>query len=224
MNNILNIIKLDIKNKKVQLIIEAAVILFFTIQFSVFGRWIPSEVTFIPIICVILLVNLISSIVKFMKCISTEEGRLLFMAPIKGWEFLCAKYMEFFIEGLLLIIITAIGTLISGGKITLLMMSSLSIIKGFLIFFILVTTLEIVFKSYFSNNGVCIILTTVSMALFGGMLSILQLIHYIALPSIYIIIGETIELNLFNVFVEIIAFGILIYMAVYHVDKKLDIV
>ena len=92
MRNIINIIKFDIINKKVQLIIGSGIVLFFIMQLSIFWRWIPSEFIFIPIICVVLLVSLISTIVRFMKCISADEGRLVFLVPIKGWEFLSAKY------------------------------------------------------------------------------------------------------------------------------------
>ena len=58
MRNIINIIKFDIINKKVQLIIGSGIVLFFIIQLSIFWRWIPSEFIFIPIICVVLLVSL----------------------------------------------------------------------------------------------------------------------------------------------------------------------
>lgn len=224
MKNIVNIIKFDIINKKVQLIIEAAVILFFTIQLSTFWSWIPSEYTFIPVISVILLISLISTIVKFMKSISSEEGRLLFLAPIKGWEFLFAKYIGFTIEGITIVVLTIIGAAISGGELGMLAVTSISILWAFLILLIFITTLSIIYKSYFNSTGICIILTVITMVVVSGVISILELICYIALPSVYLIIGDFLEINLFNSFVYIVIFVGLIYMSINHIDKKLDII
>ena len=199
-------------------------VLFFTIQLSTFWSWIPSEYTFIPVISVILLISLISAIVKFMKSISSEEGRLLFLAPIKGWEFLIGKYVGFIIEGIILVLLTIIGTAISGGEIGMLSITSISILWGFLVLLILITTLTIIYKSYFNSTGICILLTVITMAIFGGIISILELICYIALPSVYLIIGDFLEINLFNTFVYIVIFVGLIYMSINHIDKKLDII
>lgn len=224
MRNIINIIKFDIINKKAQLIIGSGIVLFFIMQLSIFWRWIPSEFIFIPIICVVLLVSLISTIVRFMKCISAEEGRLVFLVPIKGWEFLSAKYVGFILEGIWFIILTCLGCIITGGKISLLLITSVSVLWGFLILFLLVSTLSIIYKSYFNNNGICIVLVAISIIIFGGVTSILELISYVALPSIYLIIGEILEINLFNIFIDIIIFAGLLYMSVNHIDKKLDII
>lgn len=224
MKNIVNIIKFDIINKKVQLIIEGAVILFFIIQLSTFWSWIPSQYTFIPVISVILLISLISAIVKFMKSISSEEGRLLFLAPIKGWEFLVAKYIGFLIEGIVLVLLTIIGTAISGGELGMLSVTSISILWGFLILLILITTLTIIYKSYFKSTGICVLLTVITMAIFWGIISIVELICYIALPSVYLIIGDFLEINLFNSFIDIAIFAGLIYMSINRIDKKLDII
>ncbi len=224
MRNIANIIKFDIKSQKVQLIIEVAVILFSTIQLSMFWRKLPSELTLIPVISIVLIVNSIISIVKFFKSISIDEGRLLFTAPIKGWELICSKYLEFISSGLILIILTIVGTMITGGNINLLIITSMSILWGFFILFILITSLSVIFKSYFSNTGICIVLTVVSMVIISGIISILELVTYFIFPSVYIVIGEFFELNLFNIFVNLITFGLLIFGCIYHIDKKLDIV
>ena len=72
-------IKFDIKSKKIQLIIEFAVILFLIIRRLILGGRVPSDVTFTPVISVMLIINFIISIGKFLKSISIEEGRLLFL-------------------------------------------------------------------------------------------------------------------------------------------------
>lgn len=224
MRNIVSIIKFDIKSKKIQLIIEFAVILFFIIRRLILGGRVPSDVTFIPVISVVLIINFIISIGKFLKSISIEEGRLLFLTPIKGWELICAKYLEFIGLGLLLILFTSIGNMIIGGDSKLIIITSLSILLGVFILFILITSLSVIFKSYFSNTGICIVLTVVSMVIISGIISILELVTYFIFPSVYIVIGEFFELNLFNIFVNLITFGLLIFGCIYHIDKKLDIV
>ncbi len=164
MKNIINLIKFDIKAQKVQLIIEISIIVFLTIQLSIFWSKLPSELIFIPVVSMFLIVNSIMLIVKFLKSISIDEGRLLFIAPIKGWELVFSKYLEF------------------------------------------------------------ICLTVISMAIISGVISILKLVTYLVFPRVYIVIGEFFELNLFNIFVNVITFGLLIFSSIYHIDKKLDIV
>lgn len=132
--------------------------------------------------------------------------------------------MGFIIEGIILVLLTIIGTAISGGEIGMLSITSISILWGFLVLLILITTLTIIYKSYFNSTGICILLTVITMAIFGGIISILELICYIALPSVYLIIGDFLEINLFNSFVDIAIFVGLIYMSINHIDKKLDII
>ena len=132
--------------------------------------------------------------------------------------------MGFIIEGIILVLLTIIGTAISGGEIGMLSITSISILWGFLVLLILITTLTIIYKSYFNSTGICILLTVITMAIFGGIISILELICYIALPSVYLIIGDFLEVNLFNSFVDIAIFVGLIYMSINHIDKKLDII
>lgn len=134
------------------------------------------------------------------------------------------KYVGFIIEGIILVLLTIIGTAISGGEIGMLSITSISILWGFLVLLILITTLTIIYKSYFNSTGICILLTVITMAIFGGIISILELICYIALPSVYLIIGDFLEINLFNSFVDIAIFVGLIYMSINHIDKKLDII
>lgn len=224
MRNIVSIIKFDIKSKKIQLIIEFAVILFFIIRRLILGGRVPSDVTFIPVISVVLIINFIISIGKFLKSISIEEGRLLFLTPIKGWELICAKYLEFIGLGLLLILFTSIGNMIIGGDSKLIIITSLSILLGVFILFILITSLIVIFKSYISNTGTCVILTIISMWIIAILIVLLKIISYFIFPPIYMVIGEILEMNLFDILINIIIFGGLIFLSVYHIDKKLDIV
>ena len=78
MKNIINLIKFDIKAQKVQLIIEISIIVFLTIQLSIFWSKLPSELIFIPVVSMILIVNSIMLIVKFLKSL----GVYLFRANI----------------------------------------------------------------------------------------------------------------------------------------------
>ena len=84
--------------------------------------------------------------------------------------------MGFIIEGIILVLLTIIGTAISGGEIGMLSITSISILWGFLVLLILITTLTIIYKSYFNSTGICILLTVITMAIFGGIISILELI------------------------------------------------
>ena len=62
------------------------------------------------------------------------------------------------------------------------------------------------------------------MVIISGVISILKFVTYLIFPSVHIVIGGFFELNLFNIFVNVITLGLLIFSSIYHIDKKLDIV
>lgn len=224
MNNIVNIIKFDIKSRKVSLIIELISILFFIIQFSTVLKWIPSEGGFIPLISIILVISLILSTVNFIKSISNSEGRLLFLTSVNGSELIIAKYLEFIGEGIISTILVCVGTVISRGDGKLVFITGISILFGLLEVFVLITSLVPILKSYFRNIGMLIFLTIISISAFSIISFILQVVAYVLLPHIYIIIGEIFEINIVNIFINVALLGGLICLSKYHIDNKLDIV
>lgn len=226
MNNIVNIIKFDIKSRKVSLIIELISILFFIIQFSIVLKWIPSDGGVIPLISIILVlvISFILSTVNFIKSISNSEGRLLFLTSISGSELIIAKYLEFIGEGIISTILVCVGTVISRGDGKLVFITGISILFGLLEVFVLITSLVPILKSYFRNIGMLIFLTIISISAFSIISFILQVVAYVLLPHIYIIIGEIFEINIVNIFINVALLGGLICLSKYHIDNKLDIV
>ena len=64
----------------------------------------------------------------------------------------------------------------------------------------------------------------ISMWIIAIVIVVLKIISYFIFPPIYMVIGEILEMNLFDILINIIIFGGLIFLSVYHIDKKLDIV
>ena len=130
MKNIINLIKYNLKSQRIALIIEAIIITLGLPLGMLFGLIFPGEFYYIPVISVALTINFIVAIVKYIKSLSSEDGRMIFMAPISGWQFILAKFLEFLIIQVSAIILVCILTILSNGDIFSIFKIATSILLG----------------------------------------------------------------------------------------------
>lgn len=228
MRNIVNIIKFNLKAQKTLFIIEVSIILFLTLmglKTWFFDIGIGKGVTSIlPAVSVMIVVNFIIAIVKFSLQISNDEGRIIQLVPVKGWEFLIAKYIEFVIIQIGLVILGILACFILRGGSTIVFISSVSETFGLLIAYMMITAFIIISASYFEKTGVCVLTTILGCLIYNLALFILQVIITIFIPSIDLVINDFIRVGVIDTILSVGCFGGLMALSVYHFDKKLDIV
>lgn len=223
MKNIINIIKYNLKSQKIALIIEAIIITLGLPLGIVFGLIFPGEFYYTPVISVALSINFIVAIVRFIKALSSEDGRMIFIAPISGWQFILAKFLEFLMIQIAVIILVCILTVISSGGISLILSVSSSILLGVSTAYIFITSFIVIISCYFNKVSMRVFMTIVAMILFGIVIGSLKGINVLALPYFYVSIGNLIMLNIMNIIIDIIAYLGLIAGSIYCFDNKLDI-
>lgn len=224
MMNIKNIIKYNFKEQKNLFIIEGSIILIFTILAFILPRWFALSVIMIPAVSTILTVNFIISIIRFTQGISGDEGRRLFLAPIKGWQYMFAKSLEYIIIQVLVIIMCYIGTIISGNSGSLVAVVGVSTGLGLTIAYIFIITFIPIVSSYFRKNFTRVFMTIVAFLIYGILTFVMEVLTYSFLPYVYMQIGNFIEINLISTLFNLVSFGAIIWLAVYHIDNKLDII
>ena len=210
MKNIINLIKYNLKSQRIALIIEAIIITLGLPLGMLFGLIFPGEFYYIPVISVALTINFIVAIVKYIKSLSSEDGRMIFMAPISGWQFILAKFLEFLIIQVSAIILVCILTILSNGDIFSIFKIATSILLGLSTSYIFITSFIVIVSCYFNKVSMRVFMTIVSMILL--------------LPYFYVSIGNLITFNIINMIIDLIAYFALIAGSIYCLDNKLDIV
>ena len=224
MKNIINLIKYNLKSQRIALIIEAIIITLGLPLGMLFGLIFPGEFYYIPVISVALTINFIVAIVKYIKSLSSEDGRMIFMAPISGWQFILAKFLEFLIIQVSAIILVCILTILSNGDIFSIFKIATSILLGLSTSYIFITSFIVIVSCYFNKVSMRVFMTIVSMILFGIVIGSLKGINILSLPYFYVSIGNLITFNIINMIIDLIAYFALIAGSIYCLDNKLDIV
>ena len=232
MKNIINIIKYNFAKYnmvagKVFYIIWLILILL--VNISTFTRipYVSEILSFINIgfVATFLAVNFITSIVIFYKQVSRDEGRLIFTFPIKAWEFIIAKFIEFIIIQGGFALIVCLFSLISANSVSsLVRLVSISTAFGTIVAYIFISSFIVIFSSYFNNA----VLVTLAVIFGGGFIqSIVEGVIWAVtrvFPYVYMRVGTFIEVDIINTLLSLVWTGVLVYMAIYHLDKKLDII
>lgn len=231
MKNIINIIKYNFAKYnmgvgKVFYIIGLILILLVNISTFVRIPYLSEILSFINIgfVATFLAVNFITSIVIFYKQVSRDEGRLIFIFPIKAWEFIIAKFIEFIIIQGGFAVIVYLFSLISANSVSgLVRLVSISVAFGTIVAYIFIASFTVIFSSYFNNTA----LTILAVILGGGFIqSIVEGAIWAVtsvFPYVYMRVGTFIEVDIINTLLSLAWTGVLVYMAIYHLDKKLDI-
>lgn len=224
MKNTINIIKYNLREQKNLFIIEGSILLLFTILSLVAPSWFSLSILMVTAVSTILTVNFIIGIIRFAKGISAEEGRVLFLAPIKGWQYLLAKNLENLIIQSAIVLLAYICTIISGDGGSLVGIVGLSTGFGLTISYIFITSFMPIVSSYFRKTFVRVIITIIAFIIYGIFGLIIEILTYELLPYVYMIIGDFVEINLLSTVFNLIGFGAIIWIAIYHIDNKLDII
>lgn len=232
MKNIINIIKYNFAKYNMgigKIFYIIGLILILLVNISTFTRipYVSEILSFINIgfVATFLAVNFITSIVIFYKQVSREEGRLIFTFPIKAWEFIIAKFSEFIIIQGGFTLIVYLFSLISANSVSrLVRLVSISIAFGTIIGYIFIASFTVIFSSYLNNAGLVILAVIIG----GGFIqSIVDGAIWAVtrvFPYVYMRIGTFMEVDIVNTLLGILWTGALVYIAIYHLDKKLDII
>ncbi|WP_300384585.1 hypothetical protein [Clostridium sp.] len=169
--------------------------------------------------------NFIGSIIRFARQISKEKGKLLFTFPVKSSEFLIAKILEFIIIQAAIVLVAYIVPLISGNSLAdLIKISSFAVMYGTIIAYVVIISLIVIVFSYISNmalRGVAIIIGgSVVVGIVERVIEVLTNFF----PYFYMKIGSFIEIDIIYSLLSLGWIISLIYVATYHLNRKLDII
>lgn len=170
-------------------------------------------------------VNFIGSIIGFIKQISKEKGKLLFTFPVKSSEFLIAKILEFIIMQSAIGLVAYLLSLISGNSLAgLIKISSVAVMYGTIIAYVVIISFIVIVSSYVNNMGLKILAIAIGGSLVTGIVE--RIIEVITnfLPYFYMKIGRFIEIDIIYSFLSLGWIIFIVYLAIYHLDRRLDII
>lgn len=232
MRNIINLLKYNFGNyhtsKSIIFYIIGLVILCFN-SIGIFTR-IPIVGQIISLmnigfIVTFLVIIFIWSIVRFQMQISKEKGRLLFTFPIKSSEFIIAKIIEFIILQGGIVLISYMLSLISGNDFRELVgMSSVAVMFGTTVAYIVIISFITIVSSYINNTALCILTVVIGGSIIQGFAEgiIKRVTNF--LPYLYMKIGTFIEIDIIHSLLSLAWIIFIVYLAIYHLDKELDII
>lgn len=233
MRNIVNIIKYNIRESAILYSIEVGLLLLVCIiaKFSNIGNFINigngfsgiptssfiiSVLFIIPTAVCIMSINFVIAIINFSKQISKDRGRLIFMTPVKGGEFMVAKYLEFIVTNLPFFIVAIIP--IISIEINPISIDIIVPFFGMLMTYIIITSLIVIARSHVNKTILVVILVIIGLMLVGGLTDSIKYM----LPNAYISINE-VNFELIKPISNIIIMIILSIFASKNLNSKLDI-
>lgn len=179
----------------------------------------------IAFISTFLAINFIISIIKFISQISKDNGKLIFTLPIKAWEFMIAKYIEFIIlQGSIALVAYIVSSLSGNAMAEVVKMAVFGVAFGTTAAYIVITSFIVIFSSYIYNVGLCILAVIVGGGIIQSFVSGINRFITNLFPYVYLKLGSFIEIDLISMLLGILWVGILVTIAINHLDKKLDII
>ncbi|GEM_PF-360881 len=226
MKNIFSIAKYSFRTLRIMYLIEA-IILVLALGSSSFLSKFTQGLDLIPAVSILIATNFIAHIIIFSMQLSKEYGRLLFLAPISGIDFILGNLLELIFINLFITIIVALGAMVNSGNFPSIVLNiSLSMSLGTIISYLIITALIAILGSYIRSTALCV-LAVIGAGIVGNIIYsfIANLILYF-LPYMYMTIGKygAIELDIFAIIIDILALIILQIVAANRIDKKLDII
>lgn len=179
----------------------------------------------VSFIAAFLSVTFIWSIIRFKSQISKEKGKLIFTFPIKAYEFMIAKIIEFIIIQGIIVFLANIVSLISGNDfMNLISTTSTAVMVGTTVAYITIICFITIFSSYIKNTGLCVLAV-----IFGG--GIIQVFIESVIdgivsffPYIYIKFGTLFSIDIIYSVINLFWLAFIVWVSIYHLDKKLDII
>ena len=232
MRNVINILKYNFGKyhtgiSKILYIIGFAILCISTL--ATFTR-IPMISEFISLLDIAFIstflgLNFIGSIIRFARQISKEKGKLLFTLPVKSSEFLIAKILEFIIIQGAVVLVAYILALFSGNSLAdLIKISSVAIMYGTIIAYIVIISFIVIASSYIKNMALSIVAVVIGGSVITGIVERIIEVVTNFFPYFYMKIGSFIEIDIIYSFLSLGWIIFLIYLANYHLNKKLDII
>lgn len=226
MKNIFSIAKYSFRTLRIMYLIEA-IILVLALGSSSFLSKFTQGLDLIPAVSILIATNFIAHIIIFSMQLSKEYGRLLFLAPISGIDFILGNLLELIFINLFITIIVALSAMVNSGNFPSIVLNiSLSMSLGTIISYLIITALIAILGSYIRSTALCV-LAVIGASIVGNIIYsfIANLILYF-LPYMYMTIGKygAIELDIFAIIIDILALIILQIVAANRIDKKLDII
>lgn len=183
-------------------------------------------VVVIPLVGVALLINFIDSIVYFAKSFNKENARWEFLFPIKGVEYLLAKYIEFvifqfgFTTIVVLIIFASNGLVLEVENVALICYAiAFAMTSGYIV----VTSVISIVSSYAHKVALRLIISIIGIILFSAIADFFENIVNWIFPYLYVNINGTITIGIFETIISIALTIGLVIVAVKHIDSSLEI-
>lgn len=218
MKNIMKLLKYNLTyDKKTYNLIGIAFILL------VLLAWLPAATIIVSTAFTIW--YFVASVTNFIKCISKQEGRLLFQSPIKGWEFMCAKYLEYLIVTIvvmiLFIIVSLLGSIILIDTYGVILIAMMAIVVTFESY-VVITSSVVIANCYFTKRWKAIVATVITLGIFNIISKFIVTIIQSVTPLIYISIMGM-KFDLIIVILQLIVSISIFTIVIKHFDKKLEI-
>lgn len=222
MKNIKNILWFSLRSYKIFYAILLSILLGLSIL-DIFILGCPTGEDLISFMSIITIVAFIFLIIQFCNEISKGQGRLLFMTPIKAWEFLSAKYILHTVVQIIIVASTSLIAFFGNVKLeSEIFITGLSLLCSFAVIYIIICSLIIIYGSYISNEGIVVVLVVITSIILPSLLGFIveMLLYY--LPYFYLRIG-VFEIDILFTIIMIALFGFMIYISNRLLDTKLDI-
>ncbi|MEG0307468.1 MAG: hypothetical protein RR636_05955 [Clostridium sp.] len=226
MKNIINIIMYSFRSLRLTYIIEA-IILIICISSNFFIYKFTLGLDLISTVSIALIINFVSHVIIFSRQLSKESGRLLFLTPIKGIEFILGNFLELLLVNFFVVASTYILVIINSNVFTSIWVWVYSsVFIELMIGYLIITALIAIFSCYIRRTVLCIFAVICSCALINIIYDFLSKVLLYLLPYLYVSIGRLgfIEIDIFSVILDTIALIALQFVAAYMIDKKLDII
>lgn len=213
------------KSLKIIYIIEAIILLIGLFSNHFFSQFTKS-LDLIPTVATLLTMNFVAHLIVFSLQVSKDHGKLLFLTPVKGIEFILGHFLELLLVDSFIIVVTSfVGSINSHSIASTLITSSLGILLGLLSAHLLLTGTIAIVSCYIRSTGLCILGVILCCSIGESIYSWINNTIISFLPYFYLSIGKLgiIEIDIFSVVIDIIALVGLQIVAAYMIDKKLDI-
>lgn len=224
--NILNISKYTFRTLRIMYLIEA-VILVLALGSSSFLSKFTLGFDLIPAISLLLIINFIAHIIIFSMQLSKEYGRLLFLTPISGIDFILGNLLELILTNSFIVIISNLNIMVNSNNMTSMIFSiSLSILFGIIIGYLIITALIAILGSYIKSTALCVLAVIATWIIGDIIYSFISNLLLLLFPYWYITIGKyrAIEVDIFSMLINLIVLITLQLIAANRIDRKLDIV
>lgn len=223
--NILGVAKHTFKTLRITYIVEGIILLLAFFSSSFFSRF-TQGLDLVPAISILLTINFIAHLIIFSLQISKEHGNLLFLTPINGIQFILGNFLELlFVDLIIVLVVGLVGSLNAHAFASLLIISSLGILFGLLSAHLMITAAIAIVGSFIRSTGLCVLGVVFSCLIGNGIYSWFNKTIIRFLPYFYMSIGRLglVKIDIFSVFIDIIALISLQITAAYMIDNKLDI-